>query len=50
MSVKDNIMQKGHTASVGVAHLCDQIMDDDAVIVKLYLKAGAIPIVRGNLP
>lgn len=50
MSVKDNIALKGYTASVGTCYLLDQICEDDAVVVKLFLKAGAIPIVKGNLP
>ena len=50
ISIKDNIMQSGHTASVGVASLCNQIFSEDAVIVKLLVKAGAVPMVRGNLP
>lgn len=50
MSFKDNIAQKGCLATVGTAHLCDQYFDHDGVIVKLFLKAGAIPMVRGNCP
>lgn len=50
MSVKDSIIQKGFLCTVGLAHLCDQVMDEDSVNVTLFLKAGAIPIVRGNMP
>lgn len=50
MSVKDVFAQKGHLTTVGVAYLCDDYATEDCVAVKLYLKAGAIPLVRGNVP
>jgi fatty acid amide hydrolase len=50
MSVKDLLNQKGKLSTVGCAYLCDQYSKEDAAIVKLYLKHGAIPIVRGNCP
>jgi amidase len=36
--------------TVGLSCLCEDVAEDDSVTVKLYLKAGAIPIVRGNVP
>ena len=50
MSIKDLINQKGKLSTVGCAYLCDDRAKDDGAIVKLYLKHGAIPIVRGNCP
>lgn len=50
MSVKDLINMKGFLSTVGCAFLCQEKMDDDGALVKLYLKHGAIPIVRGNCP
>ena len=50
MSVKDLINMKGFLSTVGCAFLCQEKMTDDSALVKLYLKHGAIPIVRGNCP
>ena len=52
ISVKDVIAQKGFLSTVGCAYLCEDKYrsNDDAAILKLYLKHGAIPIVRGNCP
>ena len=49
-SVKDLINQKGFLSTVGCAYLCDDYANEDAVIVKQYVRAGGIPIVRGNCP
>ena len=49
-SIKDILNQKGKLSTVGCAYLCDDRAKDDSAIVKLYLKHGAIPIVRGNCP
>ena len=48
ISVKDQIDQKGKFTSVGLAYLCSDVAREDSPIVELYLKAGAIPLVRGN--
>lgn len=50
MSFKDQFDQKGCLSSCGTAFLCDKIKTEDSVVVKLFLKAGAIPLVRGNVP
>jgi Asp-tRNA(Asn)/Glu-tRNA(Gln) amidotransferase A subunit family amidase len=50
ISVKDLLNQKGFLSTVGCAFLCNDRAEDDGAIVKLYLKHGAIPIVRGNCP
>jgi Asp-tRNA(Asn)/Glu-tRNA(Gln) amidotransferase A subunit family amidase len=50
ISVKDFIMQKGKLTTYGLANLCDNFCSEDSVIVKQYLLAGAIPVVRGNVP
>ena len=49
-SVKDLLKQKGFLSTVGCAFLCDDFSTEDSVVVKQYLKAGGIPIVRGNVP
>jgi len=49
-SVKDQINQKGFLSTIGCAYLCDDYATDDAVVVKSFLKAGGIPLVRGNCP
>lgn len=50
VSIKDLFKQKGYLSTVGCAFLCDDFADEDAVLVKLVLKAGGIPLVRGNVP
>ena len=52
ISIKDIIDQKGFLSTIGCAYLCQEKYrsKDHAAIVKLYLKHGAIPIVRGNCP
>ena len=52
MSVKDLFWQKGFLATVGCAFLCkdsDRATEDGA-IVQLFRDAGAILLVRGNVP
>ena len=51
-SVKDCINLKGKLTTIDCSFLCDEKYraEDDAVIVKLFLKAGGIPLVRGNVP
>ena len=49
-SVKDQINMKGHLSTLGCAYLCDDRATEDAVAVQLFLRAGAIPLVRGNCP
>ncbi len=50
ISIKDHIDEKGESATVGSAWMAAHyIAKDDAVVVKLMKREGAIPIVRGNL-
>lgn len=52
MSIKDMFWQKGFLATVGCAFLCKDSdrATEDGVIVSLFIKSGAIPLVRGNCP
>ena len=52
ISVKDVLWQKNFLATVGCAFLCKESerATEDGVIVKLFKDAGAIPLVRGNVP
>lgn len=50
MSFKDQFDQVGHLSTCGTAYLCDRVKTEDAVFVKLFVKAGAIPMIRGNVP
>jgi Asp-tRNA(Asn)/Glu-tRNA(Gln) amidotransferase A subunit family amidase len=50
ISIKDNIFLKDTRASVGCAFLLDDIAKEHAVGVELLLRAGAIPLVKGNCP
>ena len=52
ISVKDLIDQKGKLSTIGCAFKCADAhrAEEDGLPVKLLLKAGAIPIVRGNCP
>ena len=52
ISIKDLFWQKGFLATVGCAFLCKDTdrADEDGVIVRLFRNAGAIPLVRGNVP
>lgn len=44
------INQKGFRTTVGCQYLGKEVHTEDAVTVTLLRKAGAIPIVRGNVP
>ena len=52
VSIKDIINQKGKLATIGCAFLCAEEFrsNEDATVVKLLLRAGAIPLARGNVP
>ena len=52
ISIKDIINQKGKLSTIGCAFLCAEEFrsTEDATVVKLMLRAGAIPLVRGNVP
>ena len=50
VSIKDHIGEKGESATCGSTWMADHyVAKDDAVVVKLLKREGAIPIVRGNL-
>eukprot|EP00347_Sterkiella_histriomuscorum_P005404 403356743 len=42
--------QEGKAVTIGCAHLCEYKFDKDCPTVKLYREAGAIFLVRGNVP
>lgn len=52
VSIKDTINMKGFLTTYGCAFLCAEEFraKEDASVVTFYLRAGAIPIVRGNVP
>lgn len=50
VSVKELNEQKGKLVTVGCEHLCEQIFAEDNPTIKLIKDAGAIIIVRGNVP
>ncbi|KAI0825163.1 general amidase [Trametes gibbosa] len=50
VSLKDQFQIKGLETTMGYAALVGQIAEDDAVLVKLLLRAGAVPYVRTNVP
>ena len=52
VSIKDTINLKGFLTTYGCAFLCaeEYRAKENAVVVSLYLRAGAIPIIRGNVP
>ena len=49
-SVQDPINVKGKFSTYGMKYLCDEMRDEDAVVVKQYLVHGGIPLVKGNVP
>lgn len=49
MSVKDLFNMRNCLSTVGVAFL-NQKRTDNAVVLTPLLEAGAIPIIRGNIP
>lgn len=52
VSIKDTLNLKGFLTTYGCAFLCQEKYraKDHSTVVKLYLRAGAIPIIRGNVP
>ncbi|KAH9849789.1 general amidase [Lenzites betulinus] len=50
ISLKDQFQIKGLETTMGYAALIGQIAEDDAVLVKLLLRAGAVIYVRTNVP
>jgi len=49
-SVKDSINLKGVLSTVGCSYLLDDPAKENAVIVDQYIRAGGIPLVKGNIP
>jgi len=49
-SVQDPINLKGKFSTYGMKYLCDEMRDEDAVVIKQYLEQGGIPLVKGNVP
>ena len=49
ISLKDIHNVNGMTSSNGIAHLCDEVITEDSVTFKLFVKAGAIPIAKSNV-
>ena len=49
-SVKDMFEMKGFLNTIGSAWHGFDIRQQDSLIVKLYKKAGGIPLIRGNMP
>jgi len=50
LSVKDFFAMKGHFTSIGAAFRLKTIEEKTAVVITTLEEAGAIPIVRGNVP
>jgi len=50
ISVKDLIELKGTRNTLGCDYLANNIAKDNAPIVQMIVDAGAIPIVKGNIP
>ncbi|XP_078320644.1 vitamin D3 hydroxylase-associated protein-like [Crassostrea virginica] len=50
VSIKENYYIKGYDCTAGMQSCIDQPVSDDAVIVKVLKKQGAIPFVRTNVP
>ena len=49
IGVADQVFQKGKFSMFGLAHLCEDLVNEDAPILKQFLQAGAIPLVKGNV-
>lgn len=47
--VKDSIYQQGKVSSFGMAYLCEDPVDSDSLMLRQYMAAGAIPLVRSNV-
>lgn len=43
-------MVKGTLCTNGLGSYGDNVVDDDALIVKLFKDQGGIPLVKGNIP
>ncbi|XP_054872897.1 vitamin D3 hydroxylase-associated protein-like [Amphiprion ocellaris] len=50
VSIKDNCGYKGHDSSCGVLLHLEQPVQEDAVLVQVLKKQGAIPFVKTNVP
>ncbi|XP_072275361.1 fatty-acid amide hydrolase 1-like [Pyxicephalus adspersus] len=50
ISLKDNYDYKGHDTTLGLKKNLDQPAGDDAIIVQVLKKQGAVPFVKTNVP
>ena len=50
VTIKENVDQKGHATTNGVAAFASVVAEDDAPVVANLRKAGAIPMGRTNTP
>lgn len=50
MGIKEHIAMRGFYATCGLATFCEAPCTEDAVLVTLLKEAGAIPLVRSNVP
>ncbi|XP_019645535.1 PREDICTED: fatty-acid amide hydrolase 1-like [Branchiostoma belcheri] len=50
VSIKDNVDIKGMATTMGVTKHLDTPADEDAVIVQVLKKQGAVPFVKTNIP
>ncbi|XP_051802953.1 fatty-acid amide hydrolase 1 isoform X2 [Acanthochromis polyacanthus] len=50
VSIKDNCGYKGHDSSCGVLLYLEKPVQEDAVLVQVLKKQGAIPFVKTNIP
>ncbi|XP_008302201.1 fatty-acid amide hydrolase 1 isoform X2 [Stegastes partitus] len=50
VSIKDNYGYKGHYSTCGALIYLDEPVQEDAVLVQVLKKQGAIPIVKTNVP
>ncbi|KAK3588105.1 hypothetical protein CHS0354_012163 [Potamilus streckersoni] len=50
VSLKENYQLKGYDCTMGLVNYTGKLFKDDAVLVKVLRKQGAIPFVRTNIP
>ncbi|KAK3588104.1 hypothetical protein CHS0354_012162 [Potamilus streckersoni] len=50
VSLKENYQLKGYDCTMGLVNLIGKLWEDDAVLIKVLKRQGAIPFVRTNIP
>ncbi|KAL3831430.1 hypothetical protein ACJMK2_023181 [Sinanodonta woodiana] len=50
VSLKENFQLKGYDSTMGLVNLIGQLWEEDAVLIKVLKRQGAIPFVRTNIP